>query len=69
MTPDAAPSPHSLATASGLLLGTMGAAMLVGALVGWAAGSWGIGLLLGAVVGIPLSVLVVYIVYSKQERA
>ncbi len=62
-------SPHSLATASGLLLGTMGAAMLVGALVGWAAGSWSIGLLLGAVVGIPLSVLVVYIVYSKQERA
>ena len=69
MTPDAAPSPHSLATASGLLFGTMGAAMLVGALVGWAAGSWGIGLLLGAVVGIPLSVLVVYLVYSKQERA
>ena len=68
MTPDAAPSPHSLATASGLLLGTMGAAMLVGALVGWAAGSWGIGLLLGAVVGIPLSVFVVYYVYSKQDR-
>ena len=36
MTPDAAPSPHSLATASGLLLGTLGAAMLVGALIGWA---------------------------------
>jgi hypothetical protein len=47
----------------------MGAAMLVGALVGWAAGSWSIGLLLGAVVGIPLSVLVVYLVYSKQGRA
>jgi hypothetical protein len=68
MAPDAA-SPHSLATASGLLLGTMSAAMLVGALVGWAAGSWSIGLLLGAVVGIPLSVLVVYLVYSKQGRA
>ena len=68
MAPAAAPSPHSLATASGLLLGTMGAAMLVGALVGWAAGSWSIGLLIGAVVGIPLSVLVVYIVYSKQGR-
>jgi len=65
MAPDAA-SPHSLATASGLLFGTMGAAMLVGALVGWAADSWSIGLLLGAVVGIPLSVLVVYLVYSKQ---
>jgi len=65
----AADSPHSLATASGLLFGTMGAAMLLGALVGWAAGSWSIGLLLGAVVGIPVSVLVVYLVYSKQERA
>jgi hypothetical protein len=69
MTPDAAPSPHSLATASGLLLGALGAAMLVGALVGWAAGSWAIGLLLGAVAGIPLSVFVVYYVYSKQDRA
>jgi hypothetical protein len=69
MTPDAASSPHSLATASGLLLGTMGAAMLVGALVGWAAGSWTIGLLLGAVAGIPLSTFVVYLVYSKRDAA
>jgi len=56
--------PHSLATASGLLLGTMGAAMAVGALLGWAFGSGGLGLLVGAVVGIPLAVLVVYRVYS-----
>ncbi len=56
--------PHSLATASGLLLGTMGAAMAVGALLGWALGSGGLGLLLGAVLGIPLAVLVVYKVYS-----
>ena len=59
--------PHSLATASGLLLGTTVAAMIVGALVGWAFGSWGIGLLLGAVVGIPLSVFVVYKVYTGSE--
>lgn len=65
MTPEPAPSPHSLATASGLLLGTMAAAMLVGALVGWALGSWGIGLLIGAVVGIPLGAFVVYKVYGK----
>ena len=65
MTPDAAPSPHSLATASGLLLGTIAAAMLVGALIGWAAGSWGLGLLIGAVVGIPLGAFVVYKVYGK----
>jgi hypothetical protein len=43
MTPDAAPSPHSLATASGLLLGALAAAMLVGALVRWALGSAGSG--------------------------
>ena len=67
MTPAAADSPHSLATASGLLLGTLALAMLVGALVGWALGSWAIGLLVGAVAGIPLAVLVVYLVYSKRE--
>ena len=66
MTPDAASSPHSLATASGLLLGTLGAAMALGALVGWALGTWEIGLLVGALAGIPLGVGVVYVVYSKQ---
>ena len=56
--------PHSLATASGLMLGTLGAAMAAGALLGWALGSGGLGLLVGAVVGIPLAVGVVYKVYS-----
>ena len=65
MTPDTAPTPHSLATASGLLLGTLGAAMALGALVGAALGSWGLGLLVGAVVGIPLGTFVVYKVYGK----
>lgn len=59
-------SPHSLATASGLLLGTLAAAMAIGALIGWALGSGGLGLLVGAVLGIPLAVLVVYKVYSAQ---
>ena len=68
MTPDAAPSPHSLATASGLLLGTMAGAMAVGALVGWALGSGGVGLLIGAVLGIPLGVLVVYQVYGRSQN-
>jgi hypothetical protein len=63
-----ASSPHSLATASGLLLGTTGAAMAVGGLVGWALGSWGIGLLVGAIVGIPLAVFVVYKVYAGSPR-
>ncbi|MSO96289.1 MAG: hypothetical protein EXQ81_10970 [Thermoleophilia bacterium] len=56
--------PHSLATASGLLLGTVSAAMAVGACVGWLLGAGGLGLLVGAVVGIPLAVFVVYRVYS-----
>ena len=68
MTPDAAPSPHSLATASGLLLGALGAAMLVGALVGWMFGAASIGLLVGAVLGIPLGTLVVYQVYGRARK-
>jgi len=56
--------PHSLATASGLMLGTLAATMAVGALLGWVLGGAGLGLLVGAVLGIPLAVLVVYKVYS-----
>ena len=67
MTPDNAASPHSLASASGLLLGTLCAAMAAGALIGWPLGSWAIGLLVGAVAGIPLAILVVYLVYSRQD--
>lgn len=63
----AAPSsPHSLATASGLLLGTTGAAMALGALVGWLLGETGIGFLVGALVGIPLAIFVVYKVYAHS---
>jgi hypothetical protein len=68
MTPDAAPSPHSLATASGLLLGTLALAMVLGALVGWALGGAGIGLLVGALAGIPLGVFAVYYVYSRLPQ-
>ena len=67
MTPPAASSPHSLATASGLLLGALAGAMIVGALVGWLFGAAGIGLLIGALVGIPLGVLVVYQVYGRAS--
>jgi F0F1-type ATP synthase assembly protein I len=66
MAAPAPSSPHSLATASGLLLGTVAAAMIVGALIGWLFGSAGIGLLVGALVGIPLAVFVVYKVYSRS---
>jgi hypothetical protein len=69
MTPDAASSPNSLASAGGLLLGALGGAMGVGALLGWIFGAWGIGLLIGAVAGIPLGVLVVYLVYGRESAA
>lgn len=60
-------APHSLATASGLLLGALALAMLVGALLGAAFGDWGIGLLIGALVGIPLGVGLVYWVYTRPS--
>ncbi len=69
MTPHAASSPHSLATASGLLLGALALSMGVGAFVGWLLGGWEIGLLIGAVAGIPLGVLFVYVVYSRERPA
>lgn len=62
-------APHSLATASGLLLGSLALAMAVGALVGAVFGSWEVGLLIGAVVGIPLGVAVVYKVYTRRPGA
>ena len=49
-----------LAGAGGTLLGTTAALILVGALIGWAAGSVGIGILVGAFVGIPAGIFVVY---------
>ena len=60
MTPDAAPLPHSLATASGLLLGTLCATMIAGAVLGWTLGSWELGLVIVAIVGIPAGVFAVY---------
>jgi hypothetical protein len=66
MAAAASTSPHSLATASGLLLGSMALAMLVGVFLGWLLGSAGIGLLVGAIVGIPLAIAVVYGVYSRS---
>lgn len=64
VAPTPTTGPHSLATASGLLLGTVSAAMAGGACVGWLLGAGGLGLLVGAVVGIPLAVFVVYRVYA-----
>jgi hypothetical protein len=56
--------PFEPAGAGGLLLGILFATIVLGALIGWAAGSVGIGVLIGAVVGIPLGVFTVYRRYS-----
>ena len=58
-------TPHSLASASGLLLGALALSMAIGALLGAAFGDWGIGLLIGALIGIPLGVVAVYWVYTR----
>ncbi len=43
--------------------------MAAGALLGWVLGAWGLGLLIRAVAGIPLGVLSVYLVYSREGAA
>ena len=59
MEPTTRPS-FEPAGAGGLLLGILLAAIVIGALIGWAAGSVGIGVLVGAIAGIPLAVYSVY---------
>jgi F0F1-type ATP synthase assembly protein I len=57
------PAPRSSihpAGAGAVLVGTTAAGIGVGALLGWAAGSWTIGALLGAIAGIPAGVFAVY---------
>ena len=46
----------SLAGAGSVLIGFTAAVILVGTLIGWAAGNAGYGLVFGAVVGIPVGV-------------
>lgn len=53
------------AGAGGLLIGTLVAAMGIGALIGWGAGSARHGLLVGAIVGIPAGVFAVYRRYRE----
>ena len=61
MQPESAPRPtFSPAGAGGVLIGALGAAIVLGGLIGWAAGSAAYGLLIGAIVGIPLGVFTVY---------
>jgi hypothetical protein len=48
------------AGAGGILIGVTAAAIVIGGLIGWVAGSVGLGCLGGAVVGIPAGVYSVY---------
>jgi F0F1-type ATP synthase assembly protein I len=48
------------AGAGAVLVGTTAGGIGLGALLGWAAGSWPIGALVGAIVGIPAGVFAVY---------
>jgi hypothetical protein len=61
-------SPFQPAAAGALLAGTTVASLGLGALVGWAAGSWPLGALAGAVVGVPAGVVAVYYRYRDAFR-
>jgi F0F1-type ATP synthase assembly protein I len=60
MEPTAPRPSFQPAGAGALLASTVCAGIGVGALVGWAAGSWGLGALGGAIVGVPAGVFAVY---------
>jgi len=55
MEPTSRPN-FQLAGAGGVLFGFTAACIVLGALIGWAAGSLAYGLVFGAVVGIPVGV-------------
>jgi hypothetical protein len=59
MQPDSRQS-FDPAGAGAVLVGTTSAAIGVGALIGWALGSWTLGALGGAVAGIPAGIFAVY---------
>jgi hypothetical protein len=67
MDPSARPS-FQPAGAGALLAGTTAAGLGIGALVGWAAGSWTLGALGGAVVGVPAGVAAVYYRYRDAFK-
>jgi F0F1-type ATP synthase assembly protein I len=48
------------AGAGAVLVGTTAGGVGIGALLGWAVGSWPVGALVGALVGIPAGIFAVY---------
>ena len=67
MDPSPRPS-FQPAGAGALLAGTTAVGLVIGALVGWAAGSWPLGALGGAVVGVPAGVAAVYYRYREMFK-
>ena len=55
----------SLAGAGSVLIGFTLACILIGALIGWAVGSFGLGFAFGALVGVPVGVAVTVIKYRN----
>jgi F0F1-type ATP synthase assembly protein I len=60
MEPPSSRSNFSLAGAGSVLIGTTAAVIVLGALIGWAAGSAAWGFLVGAILGIPAGVFMTY---------
>jgi F0F1-type ATP synthase assembly protein I len=60
MEPPASRPSLSLAGAGSVLIGTTAAVIVLGALIGWAAGSLAWGFLVGAILGIPAGVFATY---------
>jgi F0F1-type ATP synthase assembly protein I len=54
-----------LAGAGGTLIGMTAACAVIGAVAGWALGSWPLGLMVGVVIGIPVGIFAVYRRYRE----
>jgi hypothetical protein len=65
MEPTSRPN-FQLAGAGGVLFGVTAACIVLGALIGWAAGSLAYGLVFGAVVGIPAGVAATILRYRDM---
>jgi hypothetical protein len=65
MEPTSRPN-FQLAGAGGVLFGFTAACIILGALIGWAAGSLAYGIVVGAVIGIPVGVAATILRYRDM---